>query len=160
MNKNELTSNGESNGNEEARNTNNQEFALKGFHEPTSPMRVSATRRLFFGGSGDLSGSSLLSTGRVAAASLGLAGLESDSRRTSISGTRFFAGVSGRFGCNRGERDGGREMVDSAGVVSGVSTEDEDVSGTAWLCAIDWNCSVCCWTWCAASISSKATMMQ
>jgi hypothetical protein len=50
--------------------TINQEFAYRrtGFHEPTSPMRVSATRRFFFGGSGALSGSSL-STGGVAVAS-------------------------------------------------------------------------------------------
>lgn len=126
---------------------NNQEFALKkGFYEPTSPMRVSATRRFFFGGSGALSGSSLpLSTGGVAVVSPVLAALESDSGRTSLSGATLFAGVSCRFVCIRGETDGGREMVDSAGVVDGVNTEDEeDVSGTAWLCAIDWNCSVCC----------------
>jgi len=58
--------------------------------------------------------------------------LESDSRtgRTSLSGTILFAGVSDRLTGIRGERDGGRDIVDSAGVVDGVST-DEDVSGTA-----------------------------
>lgn len=82
-----------------------------------------------------------------------------DSGRASISGTTLFAGVKARFDVIRGDKDGGREMVDSAGVVDGVSVDD-DVKGTEWLCAIDWNCSVCCWTWCAARISSKTTMVQ
>lgn len=77
-----------------------------------------------------MSGSSL-STGGVVVASPVLA-LESDSGRTSLSATTLFAGVSDRFTGILGERDGGRDMVDSAGVVDGVSA-DEDVSGTAWL---------------------------
>ena len=77
-----------------------------------------------------MSGSSL-STSGVAVASPVLA-LESDSGRMSLSNssTTLFTGVSDRFMGIRGERDGGREMVDIAGVVDGVSTE-EDVSGTA-----------------------------
>jgi hypothetical protein len=113
--------------------TINQEFAYRrtGFHEPTSPIRVSATRRFFFGGSGGALSGSSLSTGGVAVASPVLA-LGSDSGRTSLSATTLFAGVSDRFTGIRGERDGGRDMVDSAGVVDGVCT-DEDVRGTAWL---------------------------
>jgi len=49
--------------------------------------------------------------------------------RESFSGTTVFAGVKARFDDIRGDRDGGRETVDSAGVVDGVSVED-DVRGT------------------------------
>lgn len=52
-----------------------------------------------------------------------------DSGKVSLSGTTLFAGVKGRFDEIRGDKDGGREMVDSAGVVDGVSVDD-DVSGT------------------------------
>ena len=99
------------------------------FHEPTSPMRVSATRRFFFGGSGagTLSCSSL-STGVAGVVSRAL-GMGPDSGRQSLSGTTLFAGVNCRFDDIRGDKDGGREMVDSAGVVDGVSVED-DVNGT------------------------------
>lgn len=97
------------------------------FHEPTSPMRVSGTRRLFFGGSGALSSSSL-STGVAGVVSRAL-GTGPDSGRVSISRTIPFAGVNGRFDDIRGDKDGGREMVDSAGVVDGVSVDD-DVNGT------------------------------
>jgi hypothetical protein len=52
-----------------------------------------------------------------------------DSGRASLSGTTLFAGVNARFDDIRGDKEGGREMVDSAGVVDGVSVVD-DVSGT------------------------------
>jgi len=39
------------------------------------------------------------------------------------------AGVNGRFDDIRGDNNGGRDMVDSAGVVYGVSVDD-DVNGT------------------------------
>ena len=52
-----------------------------------------------------------------------------DSGRLSPSGTTLFAGVNCRFDDIRGDNDGGREIVDSAGVVDGVSV-DEDVNGT------------------------------
>lgn len=97
------------------------------FHEPTSPTRVSGTRRFFFGGSGALSSSSL-STGVAGVVSRALGG-GPDSGRTSLSRTTLFAGVNGRFDDIRGDTDGGREMVDSAGVVDGVSVDD-DVNGT------------------------------
>jgi hypothetical protein len=92
-------------------------------------MRVSATRRLFFGGSGTgaLSCSSL-STGVTGVVSRAL-GIGPDSGRLSPSGTTLFVGVNGRFDDIRGDSDGGREMVDSAGVVDGVSVDD-DVNGT------------------------------
>lgn len=96
------------------------------FHEPTSPMRVSGTRRFFFGGSGTLSSSSL-STGVAGVDSRAL-GVGPDSGRTSLSRTPF-EGVNGRLDDIRGDKDGGREMVDSAGVVDGVSVDD-DVNGT------------------------------
>src|SRR5216683_3737165 len=98
-------------------------------HEPTSPMRVSATRRFFLGGFGALSGSS--SSGMTGAVSSAPA-TGPDSGRESLSGTTLFAGVKGRFDDIRGDKDGGSEMVDRAGVVDGVSVDD-DVSGTEWL---------------------------
>jgi hypothetical protein len=52
-----------------------------------------------------------------------------DSGRASLSGTTLFAGVKDRLDDIRGDNDGGRETVDSAGVVDGVSVDD-DVSGT------------------------------
>jgi hypothetical protein len=52
-----------------------------------------------------------------------------DSGRLSPSGTTLFAGVNCRFDDIRGDNDGGRETVDSAGVVDGVSVDD-DVNGT------------------------------
>jgi len=93
-------------------------------------MRVSTTRRFFFGGSGTLSCPSLLSTGVAGVVSPALArGPDSGMERESFSGTTVFAGVKARFDDIRGDRDGGRETVDSAGVVDGVSVED-DVRGT------------------------------
>jgi hypothetical protein len=90
-------------------------------------MRVRATRRFFFGGSGALSCSSL-STEVTGVGSLALtAGVNSG--RTSLSGTTLLTGVRGRFEVVRGDNDGGRETVDSAGVVDGVRA-DEDVNGT------------------------------
>jgi len=90
-------------------------------------MRVSATRRFFFGGSGALSCSSL-STEVAGVVSLPLAtGVASG--RTSLSDTTLLTGVRGRFDNVRGDKEGGRETVDSAGVVDGVSA-DEDVNGT------------------------------
>jgi hypothetical protein len=107
------------------------------FHyEPTSPMRVSATRRFFLGGLGALSSSS--STGMTGAVVSSPPAIGPDSGRVSLSGTTLFAGVKGRFDDIRGDKVGGREMVDNAGVVDGVSV-DEEVSGTEWLCAMDWN---------------------
>lgn len=92
-------------------------------------MRVSATRRFFFGGSGAgaLSCSSF-STGVAGVVSRALGG-GPDSERLSLSGTTLFAGVNGRFDDIPGDNDGGRDMVDSAGVVDGVSADD-DVNGT------------------------------
>jgi hypothetical protein len=52
-----------------------------------------------------------------------------DSGRTSLSRATPFEGVNGRLDDIRGDKDGGREMVDSAGVVDGVSVDD-DVNGT------------------------------
>ena len=95
-------------------------------HEPTSPMRVRATRRFFFGGSGALSYSSLSKV--VGIASLALAA-GVNSGRTSLSGTTLLTGVRSRFEDVRGDNDGGRETVDNAGVVDGVRA-DEDVNGT------------------------------
>jgi hypothetical protein len=94
-------------------------------------MRVSATRRFFFGGSGSGAGAlscSSLSTGVAGVVSRAL-GVGPDSGRLSPSGTALLAGVNGRFDDIRGDNDGGREMVDSAGVVDGVSV-NEDVNGT------------------------------
>jgi hypothetical protein len=88
---------------------------------------VSATRRFFFGGSGGLSCSSL-STGVAGVVSRALV-IGPDSGRLSLSGTTLFAGVNCRFDDIRGDKDGGREMVDSAGVVDGVNADD-DVNGT------------------------------
>ena len=92
-------------------------------------MRLSATRRFFFGGSGAgaLSCSSL-STGVAGVVSRALA-VGPDSGRLSLSGATLLAGVNGRFDDIRGDNKGGREMVDSAGVVVGVSVDD-DVNGT------------------------------
>lgn len=90
-------------------------------------MRVRATRRFFFAGSGALSGSSL-STEVAGVVSLPLA-TGVGSGRTSLSNTTLLTGVRARFDDMRGDKDGGREIVDSAGVVDGVSV-DEDVSGT------------------------------
>jgi len=98
------------------------------FHQPTSPMRVSATRRFFFGGCGGALSCSSLSTGAAVVVSLALA-TGPDSGSESLSGTALLAGVKGRFDNVRGDRDGGRETVDVAGVVDGVSVDDE-VSGT------------------------------
>jgi hypothetical protein len=87
-------------------------------------MRVSATRRFFFGGPGALSCSSLSTevAGSTSATEVG-------SRGTSLSSTALLMGVRGRFEDMRGDKDGGRETVDNAGVVDGVSA-DEDVNGT------------------------------
>jgi hypothetical protein len=90
-------------------------------------MRVRATRRFFFGGSDALSCSSL-SAEVAGVASLALTG-GVNSGRTSLSGTTPLTGVRDRFEHVRGDNDGGRETVDSAGVVDGVRA-DEDVNGT------------------------------
>jgi len=90
-------------------------------------MRVSATRRFFLGGLGALSSSS--STGMAGAVVSSPPAAGPDSGRASLSGTTLFAGVKDRFDDIRGDKDGGRETVDSAGVVDGVSVDD-DVSGT------------------------------
>lgn len=67
---------------------------------------------------------------------MGMAGVASlaltegpNSGRASLSGKTHFAGVKGRFDDIRGDKDGGRETVDNAGVVDGVRVDD-DVSGT------------------------------
>jgi hypothetical protein len=90
-------------------------------------MRVSATRRFFLGGLGALSSSS--STGMADVVVSSPPATEPDSGRVSQSGTTLFAGVKDRLDEIRGDKDGGRETVDSAGVVDGVSVDD-DVSGT------------------------------
>jgi hypothetical protein len=103
-------------------------------YEPTSPTRVSATRRFFLGGSGAFS--------TVAVSSAPADGVTDGSRR---------------FADNAGTGGGGGSPVagTSIGVPSGVDIADI----VCWpVSACNW--SACCCVVCAGMMSSNTTIVQ
>lgn len=103
-------------------------------YEPTSPTLVNTTLLFFLGGSSTLSLSPATLPDAAASSSvpetlIGVAG-----------GSLLFNECVAEIA---GEADGGRETAETDGVVAGVR-EAEEVRGTEWCWAIDWNWRVCC----------------
>lgn len=103
-------------------------------YEPTSPTLVNTTLLFFLGGS---------SASSLSPATLPNAATSSSVPETLIGvagGSLLFSECVAEMA---GEADGGRETAETDGVVAGVR-EAEEVRGTEWCWAIDWNWRVCC----------------